>query len=256
MNDPRLLTGIYSFAVHAEYGPHIKLESMNSILGLRSLDTLTILFKDIMDAHPKTSIVADIDAWNVYGIRFLQSLGAQFRFKNSTTLVEQWIIVNGLGAPIGANSRIGIMAIVYIMVQDIRYILLVKERFGCQKYKFVTGGVDGIEPLLTVYKEVSEEVGLVLETSCILCGSVFNNNCFPNWDTEPIMDICMVYSSDLGTMEQLPKLYIDESEIIDAIWHPYDIEIEMSELTKQIIMGHMEFNAQGYTMRLDFNPFS
>ena len=64
MNDSRLLTRIYSFAFHTEYSPYIKLESMNSILRSRPLDTLTILFKDIMDAHPKTSIVAD--AW--YGL--------------------------------------------------------------------------------------------------------------------------------------------------------------------------------------------
>lgn len=256
MNNPSTLTGIYSFAKHDKYGPSISLQAMQNMFKTVSLSVLRKLFLDIAYAHPKTSIIIDIDAGDLQAMHFLQDIGAEFRFKNPNTLIEQWIIINGSGAPIGPNSRIGIMVCVTIIVNDIIYYIMVKERFGSSKYKFITGGVEE-NPITTVYKELFEEVGIITDSPCTLCGTMYNPNQFPEWNTKPIQDICLLYAIHLGIQHTLPQLTPDTSEIIDAIWYSNNnLELELNSITHHIIAGDTQFFAQGYDVLLNFNPLN
>lgn len=256
MDCAKSFTGVYSFVTQGKFGPYIGSNEIKHMVDTTSSDVLKSLFLDVSQAHQRKSIIIDVYTGHINVLTFLHSIGAKFRFRNNETMIEQWIIPNDSGAPLGPNARIGIMAIVEVTVHDLQYVLLIKERYGPPKLKFVTGGVDEIDPILTVRKELLEEVGLEVKTDFVLCGTMFNNNARPDWNTDHVLDVCLIYTTNLGTLDTLPELHIDETELISGHWVVPRDATDVTQITQEILAGHTNFSARGSNVMMNSRALS
>lgn len=117
-------------------------------------------------------------------------------------MIEQWIVQNNSGAPVEPNSRIGVTCILTLVCESKTYVALVKERYGPPNFKFITGCVDGIDPEQTIRKEIQEEIGLDIgKSEATLYDTIYVANSRPDWNCDPIQDLCLIYVINLGKVE-------------------------------------------------------
>ncbi len=153
----------------------------------------------------------------------------------------------------------GIAAIITVRIGDacVPHVLLVKERMGPPKFKFLSGGLDGKDPINTVRSEIKEEVGLSLADTdeCYLCGTMYNGNSRPDWPIDAVQDVCLIYLVNLGQRSVLPLLTIDQTELADALtMEMFDLENQetnMTEMTYGILSGRTNFVARGNTVAMN-----